>query len=541
MVNNALCHHPDYKGKLCWISVLINPSDSINSEFTGDIIQDDITICNQCDTFSEVAERGFGRRAADQAIMATVIKLIEQLSIKQKRLQETADELKISLDQLSLLKNITDSLARSDSLSKSLRIILTGATSGDAFKFNRAAVFLLNEITSVLEGKCAIGPESAEEARRIWENISKIPVARLLEEILIEDEFIPCSVESLVNTIRIPLRENNHPFIRTLKDTREKVLDLKDPEFSAFDFSWWPQAEQAAVVPLISEGKPLGILLTDNAITNIEITSEMLEALKALANACAPGLQNAILHEQLRAKIKELERMNKLFKENQAYLVRHERLADIGTLATKVAHEFRIPLVTIGGYARRAMKTLGTDKFDNKIIQIIIDEVDRMTNITSEILEYSRDSKLNIRSCDINNIIDDSLEQLKGKLISSGVETDRKAAKKSISLKADPERLKQVVLNIVDNAVDSMSTGGKLTIKSGRQKEYIVLEIADTGHGIDNNGLENLFNLFYTTKNSGTGLGLPVSKKIIDDHGGIINVESKIGQGSVFSIRLPAG
>lgn len=540
MDNNNICRHPEHVGKVCWITALINPDNNNTIGIGDENIQDDIVICNQCEVFAEIAERGFGRRAADQAIMATVIRLLEQLSVKQKRLQETADQLKNSLNQLSLLKYITDTLARSDSLEKSLRIILTGATSGDAFRFNRAAVFLFNPRTNNIEGKSAIGPENIEEAGRIWEKISSIPIERLLEEILLEDEFIPCTLESLVENTLISILEEDNPLIITLRDSRERIIDINSEPFSSFDFRWWPNAGRVAITPLISEGKPLGVLIADNAITNKEISSEMLEQLKSLANACAPGLQNAILHDQLYIKIKQLEHMNELIKENEAYLVRHERLADIGTLATKVAHEFRIPLVTIGGYSRRLLKTFGTDKFDKSMVQIIIDEVDRLINITSEILEYSRNSKLNIKSCDINKVVNDSLEQLENKLNSFGVQTNKKLSKKSLKIKADPERLKQVILNIVDNAADAMENGGKLTIKTIQQKEYVILEVGDTGHGIDNSGLENLFNLFYTTKNRGTGLGLPVSKKIIDDHGGYINVASTQGQGSIFSIKLPA-
>jgi len=541
MTDSIICQHPEHIGKLCWIAVLINPSRDGIREVEDKAIQDDITICNQCEAFARIAERGFGRRAADQALMATIIKLLEQLAEKQKHLQHTADELTNSLNQLSLLKNITDTLARSDTLEKSLRIILTGATSGDAFRFNRAAVFLKNNKTNMLEGKCAIGPENIEEAGRIWENISKIPLSRLLEEILIEDEFIPCSLEMMLKRVKFPIVDGSNPLIGILHDSREKVINTTGGELKTADFSWWPLAQKIAVVPLISEGKPLGILIADNAITTMEITPDMLEALKALANACAPGLQNAILHEQLQLKIEELERMHELFKQNQAYLVRHDRLADIGTQATKVAHEFRIPLVAIGGYARRLLKTLGTDKFEPENIQVIIDEIDRLTHITEEILEYSRASKLNIRECDINNIIDESLDQLQGKLATCGVETEKHFGRKNLTVKGDPERLKQVILNLIDNAVDAMDKGGKLSIKTTRQKEYIVFDIADTGEGIDRNGLDNLFNLFYTTKNRGTGLGLPVSKKIVDDHGGCINVNSVVGSGSIFSIKLPAG
>ena len=537
---NDLCSDSHYKGKLCWISVLINHEHDIQFNPNPTDIQDDIAICHDCQVFKELTSRGFGRRAADHAIMVTIIKLLEQLTIKQRNLQRTTNELKNSLDKLTLLNSITDTLARSVTLEKSLKIILTGATSGDAFSFNRAGVFLINRNTNMLEGKCAIGPENNEEANRIWQEISKIPISRLLEEILMEDQFVPCSLETLVSEVRIPLDEHSHPLIEVLDKTEDKIVDFQQLSEDGFSFSWWPNRVRLAVAPLIAEGRPLGIIIADNVITGEPITEDSLTELKSLANACSPGLQMAILHERLQTKIKELERMNQLIKENQAYLMFRERLADIGTLATKVAHEFRIPLVTIGGYARRILKTIGTEKFDKKLIEVIIAEVDRLTSISSEILEYSRLSKLNYKDCDINELIHESLSLLKNKINSCGIETALKFDRKKLYVKGDPERLKQVILNIVDNAADAMEHGGQLTVRTVKNKEYIMLDIEDTGQGIDKIGLENLFNLFYTTKNKGTGLGLPVSKKIIDDHGGYINVSSGNRGGSVFSIRLPA-
>lgn len=534
------CNHPEYQEKLCWIAVLDDPRAGINEFHNTDDIQDDLTICYECDKLKIMMERGFGRRTADQTVITTILKLIKQLSIKKQNLQQTADQLKYSLEQLSLLNSITDALARSDNLEKSLKIILTGATSGDAFGFNRAAVFLLNENNDMLEGKSAIGPENLDEAFRIWENISKIPLIRLLEEIIIENEFVPCSLETRVSRVRISQQNQENLFIKILDEAKEKVIDIESIKNSNFDFSWWPPVEKIVAVPLISEGRPLGLIIADNTISNKEITDDSVDSLKSLANACAPGLQNAILHAKLHAQLKELERVYELFQSNQAYLVRHERLADIGTLATKVAHEFRIPLVTIGGYARRIYKTVGSDKFDKNMVKVIIDEVDRLTKISSSILEYSRSPKLNIRECDLNSIVNESLSQLNDKLDSSGIDTEKLFAGKNLKVSIDPERLKQVVLNLVDNAVDAMEKGGKLSIKTSKSNEYVTIDIQDTGSGIDEFGLENLFNLFYTTKDKGSGLGLPVSKKIIDDHGGYINVKSIPGKGTVFSVRIPA-
>lgn len=533
------CIHPEHLDKLCWLAMLAESQTHAEGIKNPAAIQDDIIVCHECKIFRETTERGFGRRAADQAIGQTIIKLMEQLAIKKQNLQQTANALTKSLEQLGLLKSLSDALARSDKLEKSLRIILTGATSGDAFGFNRAAVFLINGKKTKLVGRSAIGPKDNEEARIIWENITGRSLASLLEQILVTDAHVPCALEQVVVKIGYLIDDKKNPLVAILDEAREKILRASESRFFESILTWWPNSVEAALAPLISEGRPLGVIIADNAITRKPITAESLDSLKSLTNTCAIGLENAILHGQLQAQLNELARVHELFKLNQAYLIQHERLADIGALATKVAHEFKIPLVTIGGYARRMQKTIGSEKFDEKMVQVIVSEIDRLTRITSEILEYSRYPKLNIRECNLHELIDETLGLIEDRLKNSGIASEKLFAERKLIIKVDPERLKQVLLNIIDNAMDAMKNGGRLTIRTSKNNEYVGIDIADTGVGIDKIELENLFNLFYTTKDRGSGLGLPVTKKIVDDHGGNISVNSIPGKGTVFSIHLP--
>jgi signal transduction histidine kinase len=534
MNNDHHCIDKSSPEKVCWIAVLTNPGVDITR------VQDDIVICHACERFKTVSERGIGRRAADKAISVTIAKLMEQLALKRENLETASIELKKNIEQLSLLKNITDAIARSDSLEKGLRIILTGATSGDAFGFNRAAVFLVNEDNGFLEGRCAIGPENPEEAKNIWNEIAHVSISTMLEKVMSEKEFTPCSLENLAANARISIDDGDNPLVQSLIEARCRIIDVQDIWYSRLDWSFWPSAGIFAAAPLISEGRPLGLLIADNAITQKPITAEMVDALKALANACAPGLENAMLRQQLMAQLKELKGVHELLKSNQTYLVKNERLVEIGMLATKVAHELKIPLVTIGGYARRVKSTLETNKFDKEMVDIIIAEVDRLLMINSEILEFSRGARLNIRDCDLHNVVGDSLNLLKERFKNSGIKAERKFCSSRLTIKADPERLKQVILNLIENSVEAMNRGGKLIVRTIRQNDYVVLEIEDTGVGMDKESLDNLFKLFYTTKEKGSGLGLPVSKKIIDDHGGTISVRSIPGSGTVFSVHLPA-
>jgi signal transduction histidine kinase len=531
---NYHCDDRNSSDKLCWIAVLTNPGVDISR------VQDDVMICHNCERFKNVAERGAGRRTADKLISATIAKLMEQLAQKRENLEIASRELKKNVEELSLLKSITDAIARSDSLEKGLRIMLTGATSGDAFGFNRAAVFLVNEDSGYLEGKCAIGPLNKEEAGSIWNEVSDIPMDQLLAGILNKSESVPCVLESLIESTKIPLKDYDNPFIQSMREGVSRIIDIQDIWYSRLDWSFWPSASKLAVVPLISEGRPLGLVIADNAITQKTITLEMVDALKALANACAPGLENAILRQQLLAQLRELKRVHELLRSNQAYLVQNERLVEIGMLATKVAHELKIPLVTIGGYARRIKSTMGTSKFNKEMVDVIIAEVDRLLNINSEILEFSRRSRLNIRECDLNAVVTDSFNLFKDRFKSSGIRAEKKLQSSKLMVRGDPERLKQVVLNLIENSLEAMTHGGRLIVRTMRQNDYAALEIEDTGVGMDKESMDNLFKLFYTTKEKGSGLGLPVSKKIVDDHGGTINVQSIPGSGTIFSVHLPA-
>lgn len=527
------CLYPEYQDRFCLINVFRNPDADVSS------VQDDITVCYGCERFKKIASRGIGRREADQAIGDAVIKLMQQLANKNDKLRQTAAELKRTVEQLTLFKSIADAIARSPSLEKSLRIMLTGATSGDAIGFNRAGVLLVNDYTGALEGKCAVGPIDPAEAEAIWPKIAGLPVKQLLDNILagiVETEF---TLESAVKRARIFLSDKQNPLVQILSRSDNEAVLLRVADCGADSAIWWPNAAEFTVVPLKSEQRVLGLVLADNSITGRPFSTESAEALQSLANACAPGIENSILQQELFLKLKELERVHDLLRANQKYLVHHERLADIGMLATKVAHEFKIPLVTIGGYARRLKALASAGKIDSALVEIIIAEIDRLLTINSEILEYSRAPRLDLRECDLCDLLTDAVGRLKDKMADLAIETKIDFHKKKLILNIDPEKMRQVILNLVANAVEAMKNGGRLTIRTRQDNNYIVIEVQDTGQGIAPEEMDNLFRLFYTTKSNGSGLGLPVTKKIIDDHGGFINVRSEKGVGTTFYVHLP--
>ena len=243
--------------------------------------------------------------------------------------------------------------------------------------------------------------------------------------------------------------------------------------------------------------------------------------------------------QELKQRQKELELATKLLRENQSYLLQTERWVDIGKIATTVAHEMKTPLVAIGGYAHRALKQAEQGKLCSHELEVIVKETERLERITSEILDYSKPTKLSYEKKDLNVLIRDALEVLKDKLKYNGVKLRTKLLLDTPILEVDPKRIEQVLFNLIENAIDAMPQGGFLTVKTKKKEDFAIFEIEDTGCGINEENLQKLYIPFFTTKPKGSGLGLPVSKKIIADHSGYIEVKSEVNKGTKFAVYLP--
>jgi len=292
------------------------------------------------------------------------------------------------------------------------------------------------------------------------------------------------------------------------------------------------EAKEFVCVPLIAKEEPKGVIVADNIYTGEPITEDRVSLLTMFANQAALAIENAETYKRLEAKINQLT-------ETQQKLISSEKLAAIGSMASYIAHEIRNPLVTIGGFA----KSLSCFHFeDPKIkadINIIYDEVRHLEKILNNLMDISkppRPEKINARICET---VDNTCTLMENYLNEKNITIHKKFELDIPQILADPGQIKQVVLNILRNAVESMPGGGDLTIEIKPAGESIKINITDTGKGMTEDALKNIFNPFFTTRSSGTGIGMAISLKIIEDHGGNINVESEYGKGTTMSISLP--
>lgn len=226
-------------------------------------------------------------------------------------------------------------------------------------------------------------------------------------------------------------------------------------------------------------------------------------------------------------------------KENlQVQLAHSGSLSAVGQIAASIAHEIRNPITTLKGFTQ-LLKVSATDD-SIRYISVIEDEIERMESILGEMLVLSKPSEKKKSVFSLEVLVEDMVSILSPKAVMDGIEVVQQA---ELSCKphlfGDPDKIKQVLLNLFKNALESMQVGGKLSIHLSEFNEKLILSISDTGKGMTRHQVSQVFMPFFSSKPGGTGLGLPFVLKTVEEHGGTIAVESHIGIGTKFTLTFP--
>ncbi|HDQ41587.1 MAG TPA: two-component sensor histidine kinase [Desulfonatronum sp.] len=223
----------------------------------------------------------------------------------------------------------------------------------------------------------------------------------------------------------------------------------------------------------------------------------------------------------------------------QEKLVLSERFAAIGEAAAHLSHEIKNPLMLIGGFAQQILRTLPEGDQRCEKLRIITEEAKRLEAMLMEVRDFTRPLKPKKSIANLNDTIREVTALLQESIQSQHIRLSLQLAADLPSCSFDADQIKQVLLNLTKNALEAMPKGGELTISSQVHNNHAHISVADTGEGISPDKIKRLFHPFFTTKQKGTGLGLAVSYKIIQDHDGDITVQSRKGKGSRFLISLP--
>lgn len=472
--------------------------------------------------------------------------IIREITERKKSLEEKArieERLQNKVTELSIMNEISEVLLSTRELDEILHMILIGATAYQALGFNRAFLFLINSDGTVLEGQVATGSLSPDEAYKIWDRLShdKQTLKALLRsrqgERSKEDE----PINRLVVQMKIVLKGTESVFTKCIYEGKSfNVGNGFQSPLIGKDFLGLLGTDSFALVPLASRGKPLGVLLADNFINKEAIVDEDVERLRAFANHASLAIENSHLYQTLQEKLEELSSAYNELQANRNKLIRYERLSAVGEVAAKITHEIRNPMVAIGGFARRLLKKdIEGEELNRNYLKIIIEEISNLENILTDILYFAKPALPKCTYVDINGIVRNILEVLAVEMEENAIRTEHYPDASLPVLCLDENQIRRVIINIIKNAIQAIPDGGTITVTTEQEDQWVKVEIADTGIGISDEDIDKLFDAFFSSKSTGSGLGLTVSAQIINNHGGTIEVMRRVPKGTIFIIKLP--
>ena len=219
-------------------------------------------------------------------------------------------------------------------------------------------------------------------------------------------------------------------------------------------------------------------------------------------------------------------------------LLKARSLAAVGKTVSEVAHDMKNPLMAIGGFANQVARNLKRDDPNRKKLELVLRETSHLESLVREMLDFGRPLQLDLEEVDLNDVVRESTIVSEPLAKKHHVELKMGLGKVGI-LEIDADRLKQVFSNLLANAFQASPSKGTVNIRTSRNGPWAVVEVEDRGSGIPAEHEQEIFEPFYTTKKDGTGLGLPISRKIVEAHGGKLSFRPRTGKGTIFSVHLP--
>jgi len=352
--------------------------------------------------------------------------------------------------------------------------------------------------------------------------------------------------QDLIARLKTSERRVDHE-IRTLLNVIQEQMNggLAEAERQERTARW-------AIIGLSLLALGVGLLVTwlsNRALAPIARLTEAAQRLgrgapEAVAVPEGGGDELAVLAREFNAMAQRLAARERELRAQGEALVRSERLAAIGRIAAQITHEIRNPLSSISLNAEELGERLREAAPEGSaasaaLCDAIIREVDRLAAITEEYLRYAWVPKPQLVRADLNETVRDLLDFVRPELVSAGVRLEQELDPRLPEVAADVAQVRQLLLNLVRNAREAMPGGGTLSVVTRAQDGAALVEVKDTGPGIEPARLSRIFDPFFTTKERGTGLGLALAQEIAQEHGGELTCASVPGKGASFTLRLP--
>lgn len=306
-----------------------------------------------------------------------------------------------------------------------------------------------------------------------------------------------------------------------IKDELPAVVDILGDETVNSIRDTLKSFDGEVMVPVFVDDKLSLLMILGAKLSEDIFTDEDVKLLNTISHQMSISVKNARLY---------------------AHKLNSDRLASIGMMSATFAHEIRNPLTSIKTFTQLFPEKFEDAEFRNTFSKIVVDDIGRIDGLIKDLLSFSsKESVPGINTLNVTELVNGVLEHQKGRceFEKNNISLRKKYKDARINILGDPQKLKRALINIINNGCQAMQENGVLTVDIVSNSKEVDIKISDTGKGMTSQEIAKIFDPFYTTKAMGIGLGLAISKKIIEDHDGRIAVESKLSQGTTFTISLP--
>ena len=460
--------------------------------------------------FHEILSRFF---ASKSVLMETVKEMEEDKKVIEQKYEEVNRlnvDLSYKVKQLLAIQETGKAILSVLDLNQLLSVIMNILS--NVCRINRAVIMLVNEEERYLEYIQGVGfdGETPEEVKNY-----RVPLSRL---------------SNILARVTNTGQPEYVPEVKSSSLRKENIILTHGKPASVY------------VVPLITRSKVIGVIATD-AVDEVGVPKETRETLEIFAPQIAIAIENARLYSKLQEQMEELRRSHVL-------LSRAEKFSFLGNLAARLAHEIKNPMTAIGTFLQMLPRKFNDEEFRTNFYNIAMEETTRVNNMITELLDLINTRELRFELNNLHDLIDKMLFLISPQSKEKDIDIVRNFDFSIGEVKMDSEKIKEIILNILSNAVDFTPEGGRIEISTAKEsmngsKESIRIEIKDNGIGIHQLMMNKIFDPYFTTKHksnmhNGTGLGLFIAHRNIQDHQGTIEVKSEVDKGTTFILNLPA-
>lgn len=475
-------------------------------------------------------------------LLTTLRRVLEKrrLTIRNRQYQRQIEQatFRIQLAHELAMKMNSAYLSMTE-LDEILHAILVGITAEEGLQFNRAFLALFDDSGERLEGRLAIGPGNRADGHRIWEDVKERELG--LHDLFhrIQDKDNDVEVNRIVRALQVDAMDSEHILIRAVRSRQSiNVVGGQSVFPVPLELLGLLEEDSFVIVPLFSPSRALGAIIADHYVDRHPITEDRVHALESFASQASLAIEHSRLYMAMQHKVQELEEVTAELQKNKDLLIEAERYSALGHMAAQLAHSIRNPITAIGGTARLLAR-----KIDNKewlkFLGMMASEAEKIEKTLEDLFTFVEQEKPVRERTSLGPLIRKSLLLHFQALNEQGIHQTILLPENDIAIEVDPRQIQQALVHLIRNSIEAMPQGGELTVAVEDQEQNVRILIGDTGGGMGKKALGHAVDPFFTTKTIGTGMGLTLVKRIVEDHGGKLNLIDGRSGGVEVTITLP--